>query len=66
MVHSAIQPPSFAELPEILTPKHLIEYLPLGRDAIYDALKSQIIRNVRIGQSSLLRRAPCGSSSGAT
>lgn len=42
--------PRFAELPDILTPQHLMAYLPLGRDAIYSALKSQAIRNVRIGQ----------------
>jgi excisionase family DNA binding protein len=47
----------FAELPEILSPKELIEYLPLGRDAIYSALKSQAIRNVRIGQKFLVTKA---------
>jgi hypothetical protein len=56
MAHSAIQSPHFAELPEILTPKHLMEYLPLGRDAIYDALKSQMIRNVRIGQKFIITK----------
>jgi hypothetical protein len=56
MAHSATQSPRFAELPEILTPRHLIEYLPLGRDAIYDALKSQMIRNVRIGQRFIITK----------
>lgn len=56
MAHSATQSPRFAELPEILTPKHLIEYLPLGRDAVYDALKSQMIRNVRIGQKFIITK----------
>lgn len=46
-----------AELPEVLTPKHLMGYLPLGRDAIYEALKSQAIRNVRIGQKFLITKA---------
>lgn len=27
---------SFVALPEVLTPKDLMEYLPLGRDAIYE------------------------------
>jgi excisionase family DNA binding protein len=42
--------PRFAELPDILTPKDLMKYLPIGRDTIYEALKSQAIRNTRIGQ----------------
>lgn len=56
MAHSATRFLRFAELPEILTPKHLIEYLPIGRDAIYDALKSQTIRNVRIGQKFIITK----------
>ncbi len=44
----------FAELPDVLTPKHLMEYLPLGRDAIYEALKSQVIRNVRLEQKFII------------
>jgi excisionase family DNA binding protein len=56
MVHSATRSLRFAELPEILTPKHLIDYLPLGRDAIYEALKSQTIRNVRVGQKFIITK----------
>jgi len=48
---------SFAQLPEVLTPKDLMEYLPLGRDAIYEALKSQTIRNVRFGQKFIITKA---------
>jgi hypothetical protein len=48
--------PRFAELPDILTPKDLMAYLPLGRDAIYDALKSQTIRNVRLGQKFIVTK----------
>jgi excisionase family DNA binding protein len=51
------QPQRFEELPEILTPQHLIEYLPIGRDAVYSALKSRAIRNVRIGQKFLVTKA---------
>ncbi len=47
----------FAELPEILTPQDLIKYLPIGRDSIYAALKSQAIRCVRIGQKFIIPKA---------
>jgi len=47
----------FAQLPDILTPKHLMEYLPIGRDTIYEALKSQAIRNVRLGQKFIIPKA---------
>jgi hypothetical protein len=46
----------FEDLPEVLTPKHLIEYLPLGRDAIYSALNGQAIRNVRVGQKYIITK----------
>jgi len=51
------QPQRFEELPELLTPKDLISYLPIGRDSVYTALKSQAIRNVRVGQKLLITRA---------
>lgn len=47
----------FADLPDLLTPKDLIRYLPIGRDAVYEALKSQSIRNVRLGQKIIVTRA---------
>jgi excisionase family DNA binding protein len=47
----------FAELPDILTPKDLMQYLPIGRDSIYEALKSQAIRNVRLGQKIIVPKA---------
>jgi excisionase family DNA binding protein len=47
----------FVELPDILTPKDLMEYLPIGRDSIYEALRSQAIRNVRIGQKIIVPKA---------
>ena len=56
MAHSATESQRFAELPELLTPKHLIEYLPLGRDVIYAALNPQIIRNVRVGQKFIITK----------
>lgn len=51
------QPLHFEDLPEILTPQHLIDYLPIGRDAVYSALKSQAIANVRVGQKFMVTRA---------
>lgn len=47
----------FAELPDVLTPQDLIKYLPIGRDSIYAALKSQAIRNVRLGQTFIVTKA---------
>jgi excisionase family DNA binding protein len=44
----------FDELPELLTPKDLMSYLPIGRDGIYAALRSQGIRNVRVGQKFII------------
>lgn len=51
------QPLRFEDLPQILTPKHLIDYLPIGRDAVYTALKSQAIPNVRLGQKFMVTKA---------
>jgi excisionase family DNA binding protein len=47
----------FADLPDILTPQDLITYLPIGRDSIYAALKSQAIRSVRLGQKFIVTKA---------
>jgi excisionase family DNA binding protein len=47
----------FEELPDILTPKDLIKYLPIGRDAVYQALQSQVIPNVRIGQKFIIPKS---------
>jgi|SRR5271170_6375881 len=47
---------TFADLPDVLTPADVMAYLPIGRNAVYDALKSQKIRNVRIGQKILVTK----------
>lgn len=47
----------FAELPDILTPRDLIAYLPIGRDSIYAAVKSRAIRSVRVGQKIIIPKA---------
>ncbi len=51
---------SFDNLPDVLTPKHLMEFLPLGRNAIYDALNRKDIPSVRIGQKYLIPKTALG------
>ena len=46
-----------SELPDVLTPQDLIAFLPIGRNAVYDALKQQRIKNVRIGQKIIITKA---------
>jgi hypothetical protein len=48
---------SFETLPEILTPKDIMNFLLIGRDGVYAALRSQAIRNVRIGQKFIIPKA---------
>lgn len=45
---------TYDELPEVLTPQLLMKYLPIGRNAIYEALKAKVIRSVRVGQRYLI------------
>jgi len=47
----------YDELPEVLTPQHLIRFLPVGRNAVYDLLNTQRIRNVRVGQKFVILRS---------
>jgi excisionase family DNA binding protein len=44
-------------LPEILTPRELIEFLPIGRNAVYRALKTGAIKSIRVGQKLLVTKA---------
>lgn len=48
--------PRFEELPDMLTPHDLMRYLPIGRNAIYDLLNQQRIRNLRVGQKFIIPR----------
>jgi len=48
--------PRFEELPDVLTFKELMAYVPMGRDALYAALQVGQIRNVRKGQKYLIPR----------
>jgi excisionase family DNA binding protein len=47
----------FEDLPEVCTPQDLIRYLPIGRDGVYAALRTQAIRNTRLGQKFLIPKA---------
>jgi len=47
----------FADLPDILTPRDLIAFLPIGRNAVYSALKRQSIKSIRVGQKLLITKA---------
>ena len=45
--------PRFVDLPEILTSQDLIAFLPIGRNAVYEALNSGTIKHIRVGQKFL-------------
>ena len=47
----------FHALPDVLTPQDLIAFLPIGRNAVYDALKHRRIKSVRIGQKLIITKA---------
>lgn len=47
----------YDELPDVLTPSDLQAYLPLGRDAIYAALRDGTIRSVRVGQKFIIPKS---------
>ena len=44
----------FASLPDVLTPENLHDFLPLGRNAIYELLKQKKIASVRCGRKLLI------------
>jgi excisionase family DNA binding protein len=41
---------NFRDLPDVMTPRDLQTFLPIGRDAVYALLASGDIRSVRAGQ----------------
>lgn len=47
----------FEQLPDILTPKDLMDFLPIGRNAVYEILRAKKIRSVRIGQKFMIPKA---------
>ena len=47
----------FAELPDVLTPHDVIAFLPIGRNAVYDAIKQQSLKSIRVGQKILITKA---------
>ena len=56
MPHGA-QNARFADLPDILTPRDVITFLPIGRNAVYDAIKRQTLKSIRVGQKILITKA---------
>lgn len=42
------------ELPDVLTVDQLIDFLPLGRSKIYDLVKSNVIKSVRVGRKYII------------
>ena len=54
---SAASAAGFADLPDVLTPHDLMMILPIGRNAVYDALKTQKIKNIRVGQKFLITKS---------
>lgn len=47
----------FSELPDVLTPRDLIGFLPIGRNAVYDALRTRAIKSTRVGHRLLITKA---------
>jgi len=48
---------SFDDLPDVLTPADIQQYLPIGRNAVYDLLKTRRIRCTRIGRKILIPKS---------
>ena len=48
--------PSFDDLPGVLTPQDLWRYLPIRRNAVYDLLKTNRIRNTSVGQKIIITK----------
>jgi excisionase family DNA binding protein len=48
--------PSLNDLPEVLTPEDLWNYLPIGRNAVYDLLKMKRIKSTRVGQKFIITK----------
>ena len=47
---------TLAELPDVLTPRDLMDLLPIGRNGVYDVLKANHIPNQRIGQKIIITK----------
>jgi Helix-turn-helix domain len=48
---------SFEHLPDVLSPRDLIAFLPIGRSSVYEALRTNAIKSIRIGQRLLITKA---------
>ncbi len=45
---------TFEDLPDVLTPRDLRDFLPIGRNAVYEILRTERIRSVRVGQKFMI------------
>ncbi len=45
------------DLPDVLTPRDLINFLPIGRNGVYEAINGGRIRSIRIGQKLIVTKA---------
>lgn len=53
-LNTTVSRPRLEDLPDVLTVKDLRALLPIGKNAIYEALHDQRIRNVRVRQKILI------------
>lgn len=50
----------FVDLPDICTPSDLLDFLPVGRNAIYEMLAQRKIASVRVGKKFLIPKRALG------
>lgn len=50
----------FRDLPEVLTPNDLVEFLPIGRSSVYELLGQGRIPAVRCGRKLLIAKSAVG------
>lgn len=51
---------SFSDLPDVLTPNDLVEFLPIGRNGVYDLIGQGRIPAVRCGRKFLITKSAVG------
>ncbi len=47
----------FGDVPDILTPRHLTDLLPIGRNVIYGGPRRPRIKSIWVGQKLLITKA---------
>ena len=48
--------PYLEQYPDILSPKDLIEILPLGKNRVYELLESNVIKNKKFGRKYIIAK----------